>query len=521
MSMIALIAAALVSGAPVTISEHPDSVVLTVYHHDGIGTSDLMDPANAEIRDEGVAFITETRTVDLPAGPAVIRFRGVVSTMVPQTAEIQGLPGGGAEQNFDYDLLSPGSLLAKSIGQTVHLVRTDPKTGRRTEQAAVVRSGPNGAVLDIDGKIEALDCSALPEKLVFDQVPEGLADTPTLSVRTNAPAAGRYTIKLSYIATGLNWNADYVAHIAADGRTLDLTGWITLANFSATGFGQIPVQVVAGRLNTTGEDTPINAALVTRSAECWPTDIDWATRTQIAAAGQQEFRLYAPAPPPPPPPSISAEAVVVTGARVPDPRRLGDYKLYSLPESTTVSAQQTKQIQFLDQRGVRFSKVYSYTIDPVDPAEKFDPPSVLLRLVNRADTGLGKPLPAGDVSVMEPADDGAMVLAGQADIRDNAVGEPIELDTGNAMDVAVDRRLVQSHSSGQGRARRTQNTFEVSVENDKSIPIAFEFRQYMAQGARILSESSDHAMDRGAAVWSYQLKPGEHALLAYTIELPY
>ena len=74
----------------------------------------------------------------------------------------------------------------------------------------------------------------------------GLTGTPTLSVRVHAAQAGRYQVKLSYLATGIDWTADYVARIHADGATLDLTGMATLANFSATSFADADVQLVGG-----------------------------------------------------------------------------------------------------------------------------------------------------------------------------------------------------------------------------------------------------------------------------------
>src|SRR5271170_7883132 len=235
---IALLLASSAASADI-ISKGPDSVAVALYHDGPVDTSDLVHPS-WNMLDDGLAFITETRTVDLPAGPAVLKLRGVTSTMVPQTADIQGLSAGVIEQNFDYDLLSPGSLLAKSIGETVRLVRTDTKSGKRIDETAIVRSGPDGAVFEINGKFEALRCSALPEKLVFEHIPGGLTDSPTLSVHTMAPADGRYAIKLSYIATGLNWSADYVAHIKPGSDTLELRGWLTLANFSDTGFDHVP-----------------------------------------------------------------------------------------------------------------------------------------------------------------------------------------------------------------------------------------------------------------------------------------
>src|SRR5258708_38429309 len=104
------------------------------------------------------------------------------ATMGRKPADIAGFPDEIRERNFDYGLLSPATLLEKSVGETVHLVRTDRKTGKVSDEAATVLTGPNGAILKIGNRYEALGCSGLPERLVFDRIPEGLLDQPTLSV---------------------------------------------------------------------------------------------------------------------------------------------------------------------------------------------------------------------------------------------------------------------------------------------------------------------------------------------------
>lgn len=521
-----LLAASLLVGTSASadvISEHADSVAVTFYHDNAVATSDLLHPEqNAWVRDSGFAFITETRTIDLPAGPATVKFRDVTSTMVPQTADIQGLPAGVIERNFDYYFLSPGSLLAKSIGETVRLVRTDPKTGKPTEQDAVVRSGPNGAVFEINGKFEALRCSGLPEKLVFDHLPGGLADTPTLSVRTTAPTAGRYTVKLSYIATGLNWSADYIAHILPGTDKLALNGWLTLANFSTTRFPNAPVDVVAGKLQTTGDDQSVKAAPLAFAENCWPMNIDWAKRLALLNSNSISVGTGAPMAIMAAPRQDANETVVVTAEKRIEARQLGDYKLYPLPEPTTVAAQQTKQVQFLDQEDVPFERLYRY--DVADDARESDvdaPATVLLRLQNRADAGLGKPLPAGGVSVFEQGTDGLSVFVGQNAIRDMAVGLPVEVETGRAPDVRARPRLIKSETFGKREDRKVKEEWEIAIMNGKPVPITFELRHDLYRGrAEIGAESLGHTSVSGRAVWTATLAPGERTTVRYVITRP-
>ena len=184
---LALIAALLSTpalGQQVVSSPRPEAVAVTVYRDPG------RDSGGMNLRWlGGFALITETRTMTLPAGRSTIRFESVAGGIVPVSAIVQGLPGGVIEKNRDRALLSPAALVNGSLGRHVLLRRTDPGSGKVREDDAVIRSGSAGAVVvETKAGVEALRCSGLPETIVYDQVPQGLSATPTLSVETDSPA---------------------------------------------------------------------------------------------------------------------------------------------------------------------------------------------------------------------------------------------------------------------------------------------------------------------------------------------
>ena len=256
-----------------SVSARPDGATVVIYRDRPVDTVALMEQSRqpwSRLDRQGLALIVETRTVDLPAGEGIIRFRGLATGVVPQSAVLEGLPAHVVERNADFDLLSPVSLMEKSVGEVVRVVRTNPATGEQVEKAAVIRAGAQGVVLEIDGRFEALDCSGQTERVVFDRIPEGLGDQPTLSVRTRAERAGRHTVTLAYLTTGLQWSADYVARLDPTDGTLDLTGWVTLANFGGTGFPDAPVQVVAGTLRKDEGTTPVEPLVRYQQNQCWP-----------------------------------------------------------------------------------------------------------------------------------------------------------------------------------------------------------------------------------------------------------
>jgi hypothetical protein len=500
------------AGAQV-VSPAPERAAVTIYRTGEGASSSVRDEYDEESEQRGVglAFISETRTVDLPAGRSRISFRGVADTMVPETAAVEGLPGAVIERNEDFNLLSPGSILQAYVGKPVKLVRTDRATGKVTVQQAILRSGPYHPVLEIDGKLEGLRCSGAPERLVFDEAPANLSDKPTFSVLADVPRAGRYTVRLSYLATGFNWSADYVAKVAPDGQTLDLFAWLTLSNHTSASFAQAPTDVVAGDLSRDGETAPPEVEPLDVAVSCWPVSRPLRARFRSPPAEYRSFAGYAGAPG-----SDEIQEIVVTAAKIARQSDLGDYKLYTLPEPTTVAAHQTKQVAFLDQRSVPFERIYSYRLD-LDDYDLDEPeaqaPTVVLRLKNTEGRGLGKPLPSGVVSVMEPGGAG-LVLAGEHKVKDTPVGLPLELELGQAMDVSVKVTLVEDHETDDGGWVLLQADFA----NDKPEPVVIEYRQAPYQESfRIKSASRRAGTKNGDPIWTIRLKPGERASLTYKL----
>ncbi|MGA0601887.1 DUF4139 domain-containing protein [Caulobacter sp. KR2-114] len=507
------------------VSPRAEAVAVTVYRDDGVP-----EPAAATWGGYGLAMIRETRTVDLPAGDSRIVFQGVADGTLPQTAALKDLPGRIVEQNFDFDLLSPGSLIQRSVGGRVQVVRTNPRTGRETAEDAVLKSGPDGAVLDFGDRVEALQCGGPPERLVFDQVPSGLTGLAALSTRVRVTQAGRYRLTLAYLTVGLAWKTDYVARIAPDGRTLDLTGWITLANHDGASFPDAETSVVAG--NLARQAVILAQGLVARRAPgCWPMgnshhprgerlylaeaeDLSERLGEVVVTAERRSERLQnvptavtAFAPPPPPPPPKQSD--------------LGDYKLYTLAEPTTVAARQTKQVMFLQQAKVDFDTDYVFELSPVADQQ---PPGegaseIVLRLENKPVTGLGRALPAGDISLRQ-SQGGAERLIGEASLDDVAVGAPFELKLGEASDVRLAWRVVKSEAFSRAGRRGVRASLELTASNASRAPVTAEVRLPISgwRGARIVAESQPHGSRAGDPIWRLPVPAHAEAPLRYTLE---
>ncbi len=504
-------------------SPRADSVAVTIY------------------RDE-LALITETRTVDLPAAPVTLVIEDVVETLLPQSAIVTDSGRALGESNFDFDRLTPRSLLERSIGETVTITRTNPATGRVTRTSAAIVAVGEGVVLQTAAGSEALYCSGLPERLEIMRVPDELLAKPRLSVKLAAGEAGPRTVKVSYLAHGFAWSSDYVAHLNDRGDAMRLAGWATLTNSTGTMFEQAEVQLVAGRLNVLRADeggsaaepvyardgeTAVDARArildevaseeVALLRECFATELPQALqREELVMPMAMMFRRSVA--------QDSLEQVTVTGSRI-EREEFGDYQLYRLPWATDLAARQTKQVLFLDEDDVEVERLYGFRLETLTSALAVDVaiPNLVVRFENTAADGLGEPLPSGVVRVFE-AHDGREVFAGEAQMADRPVGLPVELAIGRAQNVMLEVELVRTPLERRGR-RGFAVAADYRIINNKGVPIDLEVRHSIEEDSNGRSYYTNQKVDRtsrpmrrkyGDFAWRFVVEPGED-LLSYQL----
>ncbi|ODP37662.1 DUF4139 domain-containing protein [Sphingomonas turrisvirgatae] len=234
----------------VQTSSAPDSLAVTIYRAPDRSADEKIGRHGLR----GYALISETRTIRIPAGRATIRFEGVASGILPESAIVTGLPQGVREKNLGGDLLSAASLYSRGYARPVTLRRT--RGGRTVEERAIIRSGPAGAaIVETARGFEVLNCGPTDDALAYDAVPPGLSAKPTLSIETDSPQAGTAIVTLSYLAWGFDWQANYIARLNEDekggAKTIDLFAWVTLASTDLTSFENAQTMVIAGKINRT------------------------------------------------------------------------------------------------------------------------------------------------------------------------------------------------------------------------------------------------------------------------------
>jgi hypothetical protein len=435
------------------------------------------------IYNENLALVKDQREIRLPKGDARLAFQEVSARMRPETALLRNLtePKGFwiYEQNFDFDLLTPQKLLEKYIGEKVTVVGY--KNGQETREEATVLATNEGTVLQFPDRIE----TSVPGRLVFPKVPGNLRARPTLVMSLHNSAERAQRIELSYLTGGLSWKADYVASLAADEKTLDLSGWVTLTNQSGAAYPDATLQLVAGDVNRVKEEQDQGAM-------------------KSAALGMM-FKSA--------PPEMKEES-------------LFEYHLYTLDRSTTLKENQTKQVALLSASQVPVRKEYLlrgqnhyYQSSYGDLGDKLKV-GVFLEFDNRTENRMGMPLPKGVVRVYKQDSEGRAQFVGEDAIDHTPKNEQVRLKLGDAFDVTAHRRQTDYKNLGkQGRWQYVVETaFQVEFKNAKKEAVTVSVLEPIWGDWEIIEKS--HAFTKeaaGAARFKVSVPAEGSATLTYRV----
>jgi hypothetical protein len=437
------------------------------------------------IYNEDLALVKDRRRLELPVGGLDLAFRDVSARMQPETALLRGLTEGASlqviEQNFDFDLLTPGKLLEKYVGRPVGVIKVHPTTGEETEEEATVLSAAEGTVLRIGERIE----TGQPGRIVFRELPPTLRDRPTLVMKLDNGLAGPQELELSYLTAGLSWKADYVGELAADESRLDLTGWVTLNNTSGTAYRDAQLQLVAGDVNRV-RDLPS------------PVMHKEGMRMMAAAA-----------------PMMEEEA-------------LFEYHLYSLARPTTIADNQSKQVALLAAQGIPARKElifkgndYYYRAQQGEIGVKLKA-SVFLEIDNREEANLGLPLPKGVVRIYKQDARGQAQFVGEDRIDHTPKNETLRLKLGEAFDVTADKTQTDFVKlSGTGPWQyQFETAYRLRLRNAKPEPVTVKVREPIPGDWKMLESSHpQEKVSANLAEWVIEIPAEGETVLTYRVRV--
>jgi len=437
------------------------------------------------VYNSNIALVRDVRQLQLPSGTFRLKFMDIAATVNPATVHFRSLTEpekvGVLEQNYEYDLLEPNKLLNKYVGKEVTLVRSymDNGTTKHEEIKATLLANNNGPVWKIGNDIVT---GMYGEGYRFPEVPANLYERPTLLMTLENSGARKQTIETSYLAGNLSWNADYVLTVGRDDKAADLDGWVTLVNNSGTAFHSAKLQLVAGDLN------------------------------RLPARDQyRAMEMAAPA--------ANAKAA---GGFVQE--NFSEYHLYSLGRRTSVEDKETKQISLLEGSGVPVEKLfvvngqnfyYHNAQNPGSPLK--DPVMVFYKFKNEEKSGLGIPLPGGNLRVYQKDSKGGVLFIGEDHIDHTPKDEFVTVKIGNAFDVVAERKQTDFKKIAD---RVYEMEFAITLRNHKDAPVTIEVNEPIGGDWEILSSSYPAKKTEAfAAQFKVPVKPNGESVLKYRIRV--
>jgi hypothetical protein len=430
---------------------------------------------------DDLALVQDRRDIEVKGGRQRIEFQDVSAQIRPETASLTAGDISIVEQNFDFDLLTPGKLMEKAVGHEVTIVRVSPATGAETREQAEVLATNGGVVLKIGQRIEVLRDDGLPVRVIFDKVPENLRARPTLSVTIIGAHAGTRPATLSYLTPGLGWRADYVALYNEGDSKIDVQGWVTLTNSSGVTYDNARTLLVAGS----------------------PTQVDGGGRQPNYYRGPQ-------------PRATLQQAGTESGNR----ERLGDYYLYPLAERTTIANLQTKQVSFLEVHGVPAEHGYEFRNRWLGTAETPQSAQSTYSFSTSAHAGLGDLLPAGILRFYIKDKRGDPQFIGEDRFDHTPMGSTLSLATGDAFDVKV-------HAVVDKRTRLAvfdwQTDMHYELSNALPHPVVVKLRQEGLWGDSSVKTESQKSTRQSAdaAEWSVTVPANGKTTVTASFETRY
>jgi hypothetical protein len=423
-----LVGVALNLGSAVSLSARQPGSIST-------STKEQREEISITVYQQDLGLVSEVRTLRLQPGLNEVRFPDVAEAIDPGSVYIQFLKPAQRikihEQDFKYDLVTPQTLLRKSIGRPIELhEKIEGQVKKKITRAILLSVGePN--IYQIGDQLHL----GHPGRIVINTPPGELVTKPTLIWRLEAEIEAPVRCRVSYLTRGLNWTADYIGVVTANDTLLKLDGWVSIDNHSGISYEDVNLKLIAGQIHR------------------YPGRIRPSARRGLDAAMASPAKAAFPL----------------------QERPFFEYRLYSLDGRTNLADKHTKQIRLMSAADIPAQKSYLFEdqvpITPyrrIGPDKREIPVQTMLEVINKKEHNLGIPLPEGRIRIFKADDEHGWQLIGEDKLEHTPVGEKIRLTLGEASDIVGERKQMDYKKLRSGAH---QAEYRLTLRNHKPAPV--------------------------------------------------
>lgn len=484
----------------------------------------------------GRAVVREQRSLQLGGGANRISLAGMPTELEPSTIIVLGSSGEAkitvGDLTYSAANMDRRSLLRASRGKRVTV-------GAAADAKDKAISGTLVAVVDDQllikqansGRLVLVTAGGADRQTVLDDgVPFGLSDTASLTMSVTAENSGDQDLSLLYETEGLSWDARHSAFYDEEaGKLTAFRTAVAISNRSGARFENAKLHLIAG-------------------------DNEGGRRSRIVAQS---------APPRGGMRAFAAAAHFESADGGGSVESVGDSTVYSLDKPSTLGNEQMQVIELFAATDVPVTRQYFLPVG--NYAEAADEEGAKLgvytrlRLNNTEADRMGRPLPAGTVSIFQNDAAGNPQKTGTASTGHVAAGEKFKIEFGPGNEIKALRKLVAARDyqaapaaaeGGEGRAypqgsaempgagnrsaaRRAavaqpggqpdqvwyrEEERELTVFNYKDKPVEVKVTDYIPDNAEWLKEPEAHSFTADgprARTATIRVEPGKQVTLQY------
>jgi len=289
--------------------------------------------------------------------------------------------------------------------------------------------------------------------------------------------SGQVGFEITYFTSGLSWRAFYMGTLSADEKTMQLAGYVRVANNSGEDYENAQTRLIVGQVHLLdqiaelarrqypyGSPVPVIGGEIGGRAGGIERD-----KAQVLTEGQAwgfgGMGGYGGALG-----QLKRKEIAKEG--------LSEYFLYTIEGTETIPDQWGKRLLSFEAEDIKVDSLYKY-----DEERWADQTIRFVKFSNDEDHNLGQtPIPDGDVKIYSLADDaGHLSYIGGTSVKYIPVNEEIELDLGPARLVKVEPKLME-FTTANYRFDRQRNisgwdeirTWKIEITNTRELPVEIE-----------------------------------------------
>jgi len=450
------------------------------------------------VYNQNFAVVRDEVPLTLDEGVQEVSYSGVTSFLEPESVVLRDASGAAdfrvLEQSYRGDPVNQQRLLQMFEGETLSFVKTlgeseSVLSGKVIRAPIQSSSGRLEPIVEVDGEL----MMGLPGDPRFPSLGDGSILLPTLSWKIFSPEPVSLTADLSYLTSGLSWEADYNFVLPENGDGVSVSGWVSVQNRSGKSFEKARIKLIAGDVNKVTDNRPRteSMALMARSADAFA------------------------------PPEV-------------EQKKFDEFHLYSLPGEIDLRDQETKQLEFVRADPVRTWQTYVYdgaslpgywrsssaVIDNLAFGKDEQTAVAIFRsFENTEENQLGVPLPAGTIRFYRADSDGSIEFTGENRIEHTPKGETVRVYLGNAFDLVGERTQTDFFRHPTRDLIRESFLVEIRNRSEKDVEVEVREHLYRWSNWEILKASSEYEkVDSRSIRFLLPVKAESSATVQYTVE---